>query len=110
MKKLLILLFSFFLLSSPSVFAETYFCVDDVLHDTTILKRQGSEFSYKTSIKSTLKIVYEDAQYLFLMGNFRGGGSTVFAINKLFNKNNAIWFSPDEGVSSGVFPGRCTKD
>ena len=62
MKKLLALLFSLFLFSSPSVFAETYFCDGFISH---ILKRQGSVFSYKSpSVKSTLEIVKEDAVIL----------------------------------------------
>ena len=108
MKKLLILLFSVFLLSSHSVFAETYFCV---YHgDPDILKRQGSEFSYKSkSSESTLKIVHEDSQYLFLMGNF-SKGATVYALNKISNETTALWISPDKGKSSELYPGTCIKD
>ena len=110
MKKLLILLFSLFFLSSTSVFAETYFCVDES-GNPDILKRQGSEFSLKSkSVETTLKIVHEDSQYLFLMGNFHHDGSTVFAINKISNESNAIWISPDKGESSELFPGTCIKD
>ena len=113
MKKLLILLFSVFLLSSHSVFAETYFCV---YHgDPDILKRQGSEFSYKsrtsegTLSEGTLKIVHEDSQYLFLMGNF-SKGATVYALNKISNETTALWISPDKGKSSELYPGTCIKD
>ena len=111
MKKLLVLLFSiFFLIASPSVFAETYFCVDDA-GNPDILKRQGSEFSFKyAGSVSTLKIVHEDSQYLFLMGNFHGNGSTVYVINKISNASNAIWISANKEESSELYPGTCIKD
>ena len=51
MKKLLILLFSFFLLSSPSVFAETFTCSQELEKfgrkgevETLIFKRDGKSF------------------------------------------------------------------
>ena len=113
MKKLLLLLFSIFFLSSPSVFAETYFCVDES-GNPDILKRQGSEFSYKsrsegTLSEGTLKIVHEDSQYLFLMGNF-SKGATVYALNKISNETTALWISPDKGKSSELYPGTCIKN
>jgi hypothetical protein len=108
MKKLLVLLFSFFLLSSSSVFAETYFCDGFISH---ILKRQGSVFSYKSpSVKSTLEIVKEDSKHLFLMGNFHSDGGSVMAINKITNKFSMVWISPNTGESSEMFSGKCMKD
>jgi len=109
MKKLLTLLFSLFFLSSPSVFAETYFCVfDDAYSD--LLKRQGSEFSYKNRYsEGTIKIVHEDSQYLFLMGNF-SKGATVYTLNKISNETTVLWISPDKGASSEPSTGTCIKD
>ena len=117
MKKLLLLLFSFLLLSSPSVFAETYSCDGDSDGISTILKRQGSSFSYNslsnngtTKTNSTLKIVNEDSTYLFLMGNISAnGGSTVVAINKISNVSSSIYISPRLYGSSGHFESKCTK-
>ena len=116
MKKLLLLLFSFLLLSSPSVFAETYSCDGDSDGISTILKRQGSNFSYKswsnnstTNREGTLKIVHEDSKYLFLMGNFWRGGSTVVAINKISNDSSSIFISPRIYGSSKHVGYKCTK-
>ena len=83
--------------------------------DPDILKRQGSEFFYKsrsegTLSEGTLKIVHEDSQYLFLMGNFHNEGATVYALNKISNETTALWISPDKGKSSELYPGTCIKN
>ncbi len=53
MKKLLVLLFSLFFLSSPSVFAETYVCSQDLERfgrtgeiETLVFERDGSSFKF----------------------------------------------------------------
>ena len=103
MKKLLIL---FLMLFSSSAFSETYFCSHEL--NTNIFKRQGMEFSYKTpSRTSTMKIVEEDYQNLFLMGNFQSDGSTVVAINKITGRFSTLYLSPNLGRGSDVFRGRC---
>jgi len=118
MKKLL-LIFTFLLLSSSSIFAETYSCdgASDGDGTSTILTRQGPSFSYNslsnngtTNMNSTLKIVNEDSTYLFLMGNISvNGGSTVVAINKISNVSSSIYISPRLYGSSGHFESKCTK-
>jgi hypothetical protein len=110
MKKLLVLTLSLFFLSSPSVFAETYFCSSDS-SNITLLKRQGMEFSYKSpSITTTMQIVHEDEQSIFLMGNFYNNGSTAVAINKKTNETTSVWLSGEKGESSAIYEKKCIKD
>jgi len=77
MKKLLILLFSLFLLGSPSVFAENYICSQDLERfgrkgeiETLIFERDGNSFLlYATSPKKQIaiyKISYESKSNLIL--------------------------------------------
>jgi len=77
------------------------------------MEREGSKFLYKTKgVESTLEIVYEDSEYLFLIGNFYSTpsllnekkrtttGGTVVSINKVTNESTSIFISPDKGESS----------
>ena len=73
MKKLLVLLFSIFFLSSPSVFAETYVCSQDLERfgrkgeiETIKVERDGNKFTdlyggYQISQESNSLLILTDA-------------------------------------------------
>ena len=113
--------FLIFTLISLNIFSEEYFCSDGN-NFLSVMEREGSKFLYKTkAVESTLEIVYEDSEYLFLIGNFNSyrsflnekkstTGGTVVSINKVTNESTTIFISPDKGESSTIVEQQCLEN
>ena len=74
MKKLLILLFSFFLLSSPSVFAETFTCSQELEKfgrkgevETLIFKRDGKSFIQTHDSETFLLKTFHESKFNLIL-------------------------------------------
>ena len=107
MKKILVLLFSLFLLSSPSVFAETYSCAymfDGEARPASI-KRVGSYF-YVQNRKTP--ILYENDNVIYLTSTSPNNGSPIgsmVVVDK--NKLNFVLTVLEFENSSAIIEGKC---
>ena len=107
MKKLLVLLFSFFLLSSPSVFAETYSCayMFDGEARPASFERTGSYF-YVQNRK--VPILYENDNVIYLTSTSPNNGSPIgsmVVVDK--NKLNFVLTVLEFENSRAIIEGKC---
>ena len=109
MKKLLVLLFSLFLLSTTSVFAETYICPYKFGNEinTAVFKRDWNLFNdyYPNGSFQSYNIINEVPDFIHLYNNV-GKSASIIVIDKILN--TFVMINIEYKQQSAIIKGKCT--